>query len=356
MKNTRIVNKRVIDRESLGAALEGNSSYSPAAKEATTEEVEEIKEEVKEEVEEVVEEVVEEIGEVKSTEDVVEEDLHTDWNSDSSEGEAISKDTDKESTLSQISKKLGVEVESIDSLVDIITENKSSKEAQDSLPDDIKKAIEMHKEGLGYNEYLEASSVDYNKVSDLDIYANSISEYFTDESGVVNEDKLQEHVENTSENDIKIQAGQIRKFLISDQDSAKQSSIERETAKKAKAKIEVDKAISTLDSIHGFKVDVVSKDNIKKSITNDTLIKEMFFDKEGSIDYNKVVEAKFKVDNFEKIVKFLEVKAKNVAKKDIIETMGNIEKRPSSTPAIGEVKTSIKSQQASWIEGLKNKH
>ena len=379
MSNNRIYNENVTDLSSLNKALENNAragqeepvvEAAPEVVETPVEDpVVEVAEEVTEEVigeatEEVVEEVVEESVEdpvAEVTEEVVEEDIYSEWSNDSVE-ESTSEDPTEGlgEEMSSIASELNLEASSKDELIEKLktklNDGKSNDEVYnevlEGLPKDLVDAVKLAKDGGDYKTLMEVSNADYNQVSDEALYGNMIEQYFTDAEGNFNETGLQEHLDSLSENELRIKAGEIRSSLIAQQEIAKQNVLREQTEKKTRAQAGIKKALESFEDVNGFKARPDDKKAIYDSVVNDTLIKDLFFGDDGSVDYSKVSEAMFKINNFDKITNFLVTKSKNDGKRAIVQKMTNPEVKVPGKPVAAKDGNSLKSQQEKWLKSL----
>lgn len=297
----------------------------------------------------------EEINKSIDSEEVV-EDLYSDFedSDDSDTGDAV-----EEIDVSSISKDLGFDANDIESLKEQINnkieESKiSADEWKNGVPQNLIEAVELSKGGGDYLDYLNVSSIDYSSIPDIDIVASALYPDFT-KDGVVDEDALNEYVDTLTDTQIRVEASKLRRNYEANQEHSKNEKIALANQRRQDVKEGIEKALSSYDDVGGFKVPLSEKNFIRNSVNNDTLMKDLFFNSKGVLDYEKVRDVVFKYRNFDKIKRFWETKFVNQTKRDVISKMSNIERRNSSSPskASPEDKTSPVYQQKTWMKSLK---
>lgn len=225
----------------------------------------------------------------------------------------------------------------------------------EGIPDQLKKAVELAKEGVDYQDYLNVNKVNYDDFSDVDLYANSVSDYFTNDKGEVDSDALQSHIDALSDVDIKIKGDQVRKSLNSAQEQATQKIINDSNQRKADSEKGISKALEGFDEVEGFKVSQFQKEQIKSSVVNDSIVNDFFYS-EGKLDFDKVAEMSFLKNNFKSIIKFLKTKSTNDGKRAVIQTMTNPEVVASSSPVLEGVASATLSPQQAMIKEIQESY
>jgi hypothetical protein len=206
---------------------------------------------------------------------------------------------------------------------------KKEVNALENVPEDLRKAIDLAKEGVNYKEYLKINNVNYDDFTDVDLYANSVASYFTDANGSVDEDKLNEHIESLSEVQLALEGKKLRNSLKQQQSLLSQRLIDDANRVKAEKINGVDNAVKSLDKVLNFQVNAYQKEKIKNILLKSDL---SLFTSNGSVDYKRAAESVFKLENFDKIVNYLKTTTSNEVKKQILEPMTNATVRSTATP------------------------
>lgn len=362
--NTRIVNKKVKDLQSLHDAMAANISQPEPVPEETPV-VEEETLEVTQEEQPIAEGDDSLAVEQNSSEEIVEDsetsedvDIYNSWSDDSSDSSSNDETEElsgSQKFFSQFVNDIGAEnFEDYDSFLDTVKGKFTSGDALKGLPKELVKAIELSRSGADYKSYLRIDNVDYDKISDIDLVANSVQDHFIND-GVLDEDALDKYLEGKSDTDIKIQGTEIRNLLKKQKKQAIES-LEREAnAEKEKAMIAVDKVLSSKNSIKDFILNDGQKQEFRKAVEDDTVLPDLFFT-EGSVDYDKLADVYFKSRYFDRIVDILMSQGANKARRKIIDKMSNPERRSASTPVAPKKTGGIKDAQAGWINDLKTKN
>lgn len=251
---------------------------------------------------------------------------------------------DEKSLIESISNK----IKSYEEKINEIKENT----IPDNIPDFMKEAILVASNGGDYESYLGISSVDYDKISNEDLIANSIVDNFKDESGAVNEDELYNYLDSLTDTQVKIEGNRIRENLKSHVKSQKDYIVKKSEDKRNEIIQKVNTSLSELDNIMGFKIQEHQKDDVRKAVKNDNILAEMFYTN-GSLDPGKLVKSYIINKNFDKMVNYLKNTTKSKVKIDMLNEAQNSEINSRSTPPNPVVDTQEESPLSAWIKQLK---
>jgi len=384
MGNNRIVNENVTSLESLNDALasqveqpkvtvDDNDTKGadliddsvPAVDDAvSSDDVSEDTEVLQENAEETTTEVVDEKEDAvegtveEETEEESQEDIFSEWSDDNEE--TVKEDVAPDLGYADLAKEFNLEANSKEELIEGIKDKFKSDKTTDEifneklseLPEDLISVVKLAKEGGDYKALLDTASVDFSLATDETLYGNAIEAHFT-KDGVLDEEGLSNHLDSLTEGELRIKAGEIRNSLINQQEVAKRRIVEANEMKKEETEAGIKKALDSFEGSNGFKARPDDKKMIYESVVNDTLIKDMFYNEKGKVDYSKVSDAAFKIKNFDKITSYLLTKGKNEGKKSVVKKMTNPEVRVSSKPVKAQADSnSPGAQQAKWLKGL----
>lgn len=382
MSDNRIRTENFENPNDYFASIAGAVSEAEGSQAAPEESVAEPTQEVEEVVESVVEitdepvEPSEEPTETseETTEPVIEEPVAAEESASISEEEDIyaelyeeqSSEQDRQpiinEVVSSLSNELGVEATDVNGIIEAVknrveTAESSVDEWKNGIPDELIQAVELAKSGGDYHSYLNVSSHDYDSVSDLDLVASTLTQHFVNPDGTLDQDRLNKYVDDMTDDQIRVEGAKIRQHFKSSQEAAMQSKIDQANEKKSDFVKGIDKSLSEFNDVNGYKVSVGEKAFIKNAVADDTLMKELFFDKNGNWDFEKVIGTVFKARNFDKMQNHLASKIRNTTKREVIGKMSNVEKRTTSTPPEANPvdKTTVGYQQDAWIQSLREK-
>lgn len=257
---------------------------------------------------------------------LLEEDINLDDYS-TEEPEAVESSFD----FSKLSNDLGFEVKGKDDLVSRfkeLNEQLKSKEAElesasSSIPEDLKGAIKLAKDGGDYLEYLKISSVDYNNIDEVELFEYEVSQLFTDSKGNVDTEGLEEYLDSLSDVDKKLKGRELKSQYVQKQ-QATIAQLERQAAeKKATADKALKQAVDSMNNVAGFKVNPSQKSKLFNDISTGKMVSSLFYDKNGNYDFNKIAENYFKILNFDKIQNFYKQRVKANTKKEILNETTN---------------------------------
>ena len=309
-------------------------------------------EEVKEEI---VEEVVESISEEESpseeevpaveSESPTEEDTPEEQETSSKE-EAIQEDTvisdwdvgekdgkePAEFDFKSLASEVGFEAESKDEFVNRINEIKAKAEAPDptaTLPENLKKAIEIANQDGDFLEYLGVTSVNYDAYTDLQLVSNNFAGIFTT-NGVIDNDGLNDYVDGLTDAEIKVKGGEIRNQLKANQGQVT-ANIEAETTRnRAAADKELKKELDGFNEYRDFKYSPTHKKQLYDGITSGDMIAEMFHGEDGKLSQRKTLERYSEFKFGKQQLDFLRQRTTVEAKKDMLDRLSNKNIKPKA--------------------------
>ncbi len=304
----------------------------------------------------VEENIVEEPTEVTPTPEVDPKDQNTEedgiiseWDSEVIEEPEADIIVDTKETFKEIGKALEFEdVEDVNQLVAKVQE-KVRAEKEDVLtnvPDNLKEAMEIAKQGGDYLSYLEVSSVDIDSYSDRDVYEESILSHFTDKDGKIDEDGLSEYMEALSDKQIEIEGKKIKESYKNSVNSRKEAIQNESESIKRENDSMLRKSLDGVKDINGFKVTPKHKQDLYNKISSGQIVNDLFNDSKGKLDFDKVINTYFIVQNFNKIKSYYEGKTRNQTKRDLIDELGNHQVQTPGSLAQPDVETTKTSLDA----------
>lgn len=256
---------------------------------------------------------VEETGTEGNEEEVVEEDSQEgatvqsdeEWDFEGNEDESTETTTED---YSELTKELGFN--KVEELVDAFKEQKKLFE---SIPDDLKKAIELAQTGVDYLDYLGVATIDYDAVGDRDLLFHNMRSYFD------SDEELEDYLDDMGDTEVKIRGKQLRQQLKAEQQSYAQQKEVEVKKRMAEAEKKLSESVGKLKTVNGFKVKPTHKKAILESFkTGD--INKVFY---GDGDYDKMVENAFKVKYFDAIVDFMRQRVANDTKRQMVDEISN---------------------------------
>jgi len=216
-----------------------------------------------------------------------------------------------------------------------LNEFKSKSETFSEIPEDLKGAIDLYKKGGDYLSYLGVSSQDYTGYSNEDLVANSLAKHFTDSEGNLDKEALDEYISEMSEKDIKIRGAEIRERLTENQKNQKLQLERQAEQSRNEQKKQLKSALDKIEDVDGFKIGPAHKKQIYDKVMEGSMLKDLFYNKSGELDYSKVASVYFRELNRSKINKYLETKIKNATKKEVWRSTTNTQlDKPTSKPDV----------------------
>lgn len=246
------------------------------------------------------------------------------------------------------------EIKTKDELVSKVKELQTK--ALDGVPDNLKKAIELAKQGGDYLSYLKVSQVDYNAYDPVELFKTDLYNRVKTLNPQATKEELETRFQDALGTYAPIQQlieGQKIQKSYSDVQRQEALRLEQESLqRKSQADTRVKESIDKLDDVNGFKVKPHHKAAMYEYITSGQLQKDLF--SESGYNYEALVEIAFQRKYGKKANEFLWNKAKTASKKEIVQELTNPQIEKPTSPLQTEVKEV--SAMKSWLEQLRSRH
>ena len=134
-----------------------------------------------------------------------------------------------------------------------------------------------------------------------------------------------------SELAIQVEARKVRQNIenhrqqqMMQQQYAEQQKQHQERNRKLAMQQRLQKQLSGMNDVSGYKMRDADKQEIYQQVTSGKFMDTLFGDGNGGLDYGKVADVYFKVNNFDKITNFHKQRSANETKQNIINEMSNV--------------------------------
>lgn len=329
--------EKVENPENVDATLELESEELESASEE-----EEIQEEVELEDEEDAKdgnedaENSEEEGIEEEPEEVEESEDQAGENDEDVDGITFADDEEEEDPdVSKAAEALGFEgVKTKDQLLDKYKKDleRAKEDALEGIPDNLKEAVQFAKDGGDFMEMLDATAIDYDKVSNRDLVEAQVQKYFLDEDGKLDREALEDWFESEGKAKINMRADQIRNEQKRDQQVKIQMIKDKAQKERERLNSELKSELEKIDQIGGVKLSPSQKESMYRDTVSGQAMEELFYEN-GRISNKKLAQNLFKVRMFEKAIQVAKTSAKNDGKREVIAKATNAKvKRPSEKP------------------------
>jgi hypothetical protein len=203
-------------------------------------------------------------------------------------------------------------------------------------------ANELATQGVKYADYLAFQQTDFTKIADETLLRQQLSEYFDGD-----QDQIENALDEMTPTQKLIQAKQYRQSLISTQTSEKAFAESLVTKGREQYQQGIREAFNSIDAISGVKVQPQHKQILQNKL-NGKSFDAIYLQTDGRLDPRKVAEAAMKIEYFNNVAKVASQKAKSEAKKEVFESMSNVQPLDKPTSLAVEEKAISKADQ--WIE------
>lgn len=269
------------------------------------------------------------VDDPRNEEDGTEEDTQETkpwWDDDS---EATS-EVEDQIDYSALSNALGVDASNRDGIVEAFQnlkqENDQYKETVSKIDekkpyanDRIEKANEIAQNGGNWEEYLSISQADWDLVSDQDIFVETqLRPVFGEDV-----DGMREYLEKMNPADLKMKSSQIRDQFKAEQRANMDKIAQDAAAKRAKTDENIRRSLDAKKEMFGMKLTPSMRKEVYEDITGNNFLNSIFYDKNGQVNHDGMVEAAFLLKNIKGIMKANMTKYVNKGREEIIESVTN---------------------------------
>jgi hypothetical protein len=234
--------------------------------------------------------------------------------------------------FSSLGNAIGVEVKSQDELVnhfkslnEQLTQAKALSYKDDvSMPDEVKEVIEVAKSGGDYLAMLDVLSVDYSKEDPTVLFETEVAELFYNQDGSFREDEYNEYLDSLLPADKLMRGKSIQRELMQIQ-AQKRNEIKQKALHEKAVQIEsVKRALDGMDKVNGFEVTPAIKGQMYNDFASGAVYAKLGILANGKIDAATALNAHFKAQYFDAIVKYLQSSARTEKTREVIKDLSNV--------------------------------
>ena len=254
-------------------------------------------------------------------------DVWTDWD-DQAPTEPAKVDAQPQSVApnlyNDLSKALGQEVKSTEDLVQLFkAESVKAKAWQDSLPSELKKAIDLASKGGDYLEYLKVNTVDYSSADPVELYEDYVIDSAADKDGNVDSEKVNEYLNGLDDFEKRLRGQDLQRRLVAEQ-KRRSVEIEQEAVRtKEKYDTELKSVLRGFNEIDGFKVDDNHRRELFEWISSGGIMKDLFYTADGQFDAAKAAKVAFRNKYYDKLDTYHKTKIRNATKREVLKDITN---------------------------------
>jgi hypothetical protein len=237
----------------------------------------------------------------------------------------------------QLGKELGVENLTKEKLQEALN---PKEEVITGIPDDVALIVNLAKSGIDYKEYLSLKSANYDSFDNKLLVEQSVLDAFRDSEGNISseaKEKMTEYLEGLSDIDYLVQGNQIRNQLKSAQ-AVRINQIESQFKSVSQNReAELKSSLDNFDEVSGFKVQPHQKQKLFRDVSSGDAVADMIYKSDGTYDYNKIIKAKFILDNLDKMLNYHKQRARTDEKREMINRTANVNTGVTGTPPAPEI-------------------
>lgn len=198
------------------------------------------------------------------------------------------------------------------------------------VPDPLKKAVELAKNGGDYLQFLKVSQVDYSKIPPDQIYENWVKTNLTAPDGTVDAQQVSDFLASKTPLEKKLEGTRLQNDYIAWQRNQEDALIRDNEARKQLANMKLKEALDKVNDINGFKIKASDKAETYDRITSGKMQQDLFYDKEGNFDYEKMAKVDLLIRKSDKMFSYLSDKVRNSTIREKVAEIQNVQITPTT--------------------------
>lgn len=255
------------------------------------------------------------------------------WDSLIDEGTSTSEPTLSDVNWSEIGKAIGItaDVKGVEdvttyvkSLQQTVEDLKSKPALDESVPVEIKEALEIHKNGGDYMSYLMVSAEDYSTADPIELFEDEVAELFYDEkTGQFNEQQYYDYIDSISDADKLFRGKQIQRELTMMQKEKKRE-LQEQVYREKQANLQaLEKSLDQFNKVGTFEVTPKVKKQMLQELASGQFMQNLGVAPDGKHNWNKLLDAYFKARYFDTVQAYNEKKAQRSTMRQVLDSTTN---------------------------------
>jgi hypothetical protein len=200
----------------------------------------------------------------------------------------------------------------------------------DSLPGDLKDAIEIWKNQGDYHSVFDVGAIDYSVIDPVELWEDEMENHFVNPDGTVREQEYYDYIDSVSDMDKSIRGKQIQQNLIAQQKFQLQTVKQKAEREKAENLKNLEVALNRFDKVGDFAVTPKVRQQLYKDIASGEFLREMGISLTGAHQFEKLQSMYFKAKYFDTIQKFNEQRTRTNTLRQEVEKVGNHNLTPTN--------------------------
>lgn len=193
----------------------------------------------------------------------------------------------------------------------------------DSIPVQLREAIEVAKQGGDFYTYLGITQVDYSKIAPEDLFEQEVANLFYDDKGNFDEEGYNEYLDAMPAPEKKLRGLQMQRELIRLQQEAKEAQLKKIADMREKSQKRLEATLQNLQKVGDFDVTPKVKKQLYDNISSGTFLSELGISQDGNHDWGKLLPAYFKFKYFDAIQNYVAQRARAEKTRKDLEKLTN---------------------------------
>jgi hypothetical protein len=210
------------------------------------------------------------------------------------------------------------------------SELKSRTAVDESLPTDIRDAIEIWKNQGDYHSVFEVGAIDYSKIDPIELFEDEVQEHFWNADGTFREQEYYDYIDNIPDMDKSIRGTQIQKYLVAEQQHQKQVIKQRAEQEKAVNLKNLEVALNRFDKVGDYAITPKVRQQMYKDVASGNFLQELGVGSTGAHQFEKLLPMYFKAKYFDAIQKFTATRTKASTLRQEVAKVGNHNLTPTA--------------------------
>jgi hypothetical protein len=202
-------------------------------------------------------------------------------------------------------------------------EQLSKSTLPETLPKELKEAIEIANNGGDFRTYLEIADIDYAAEDPVALFEDEVAELFYEQDGSFRQEEFDEYINSISEPDKLLRGRQIQRELISLQEQKKNEIRQRAAMEKAENLRRLETSLNNFNKVGNYNVTPKVKKQMFSDLSTGKFMDDLGLSTNGSHNWDKLLNNYFKAKYFDAIQQFNEQRAVTQDRRSTLEELTN---------------------------------
>lgn len=211
----------------------------------------------------------------------------------------------------------------VSTLKSTIDELKAKPTLDDTIPVELREALEIAKSNGDYLSYLDVASVDYSQIDPIEIFEDEAAELFYNQDGTFRQVEYDDYLDGLSETDKLLRGKQIQRELVAIQNEQKHQIKQRAAYQKADSLKKLERTLDNFEKVGDYKVTPKVKKQMYTELASGDFTKLLGINDSGNHNWEVLLGNYFKARYFDAIDNYNRKGAKTETLRSVTKDLTN---------------------------------